>query len=195
MVPLVVLVWLGVVSASVIQISAKYPDDRLSKGDTLYLRGAGVAGLNWNKGIAMSHSGANVWTASVTASSQDVGTQLQVKVLINDATWMKGSNSMTTILASDFSFTFYPWFGNQGGSVYLLPNSVYSPQLQNSRQIALYIPPSYSENILKPQDNVLIMHDGNNLFTASLCSSCCPFGCWNIAPTLDQYIIGGYMQV
>eukprot|EP00003_Mantamonas_plastica_P012167 TRINITY_DN2212_c1_g1_i1.p1 TRINITY_DN2212_c1_g1~~TRINITY_DN2212_c1_g1_i1.p1 ORF type:complete len:233 (-),score=65.62 TRINITY_DN2212_c1_g1_i1:36-734(-) len=41
--------------------------------------------------------------------------------------------------------------------------------------------------------NVLIMHDGNNLFGQN-CSSCCPFGCWMAQDTIDLYTYEGQME-
>eukprot|EP01036_Dinobryon_divergens_P023246 gene23246-31572_t len=48
----------------------------------------------------------------------------------------------------------------------MLPFSLirYSPELQNSRSVIYYLPPSYNENTLKPYSNLLVMHDGQNLF-------------------------------
>ena len=44
---------------------------------------------------------------------------------------------------------------------------LYSNKLNNSRKVIVYTPPSYQENPLKVYRNVLIMHDGQNLFNAS----------------------------
>lgn len=195
--PLVVSLFSTViVSASLIQITVIYPNLNLWNTDVLTLRGTGIAGLSWDKGVALTQGTAdkNQWTINLTAAAGDVGKQLQVKALINDKNWMQGSNEMATILASDMAFEFYPWFGSQKGTVHLLPDAFFSPQLKNSRQIAIYFPPSFTENNLKVYKDVLIMHDGNNLFTSNLCQGCCPFGCWNIAPTLDQYIAQGNIR-
>lgn len=40
---------------------------------------------------------------------------------------------------------------------------VYSPELQNSREVYVWLPPSYSQNV-KKRYPVLYMHDGQNLF-------------------------------
>jgi predicted alpha/beta superfamily hydrolase len=68
---------------------------------------------------------------------------------------------------------------------------VYSPQLNNSRNIIVYTPPSYYENTLKVQNNVLVMHDGQNLFNAST-----SFGgtAWNCQNTIDQQVVQGNMD-
>ena len=45
-----------------------------------------------------------------------------------------------------------------------LSASRYSAELQNYRSVIYYLPPSYTENTLKPYSNLLVMHDGQNLF-------------------------------
>jgi len=42
----------------------------------------------------------------------------------------------------------------------------------------------------QPYEQVLIMHDGNNVFS-SACTGCCPFGCWNAHTTLNRMIVNG----
>ncbi len=39
-----------------------------------------------------------------------------------------------------------------------------SAELNNTRDVIVYLPPSFKENPLKIHSNVLVMHDGNNLF-------------------------------
>lgn len=59
----------------------------------------------------------------------------------------------------------------------------------------LYLPPSFTENTLKRYEDVLVMHDGNNLFGTLQCESCCPFGCWNLElQALDPLIVEGGMR-
>jgi len=58
----------------------------------------------------------------------------------------------------------------------------------NDRDVIVYTPPSYLENTLKVHKNVLIMHDGQNLFdpkTAFMGND------WKCQDSLDQSIVGG----
>ena len=56
----------------------------------------------------------------------------------------------------------YPSFSPTPNRVINKPN-FHSKILNNSRTVSLYMPPSYYDNPLKQYD-VLIMHDGQNLF-------------------------------
>jgi len=53
----------------------------------------------------------------------------------------------------------YPWFSKSEGTFKLF-SKVYSPVLKNSRDVIVYLPPSYTENTNKVYKNVLVMHDG-----------------------------------
>jgi predicted alpha/beta superfamily hydrolase len=98
---------------------------------------------------------------------QFAGKILEYKPLVGDQTWSIGSNYMTVLAEDQTSVNIYPWFYSTAGQYAVLPQQFYSPQLNNYRQIVIYTPPSYYENTLKIQTNVLIMHDGQNLFNAS----------------------------
>ena len=68
---------------------------------------------------------------------------------------------------------------------------MWSPQLNNSRDVIVYLPPSYTENTLKVHKNVLVMHDGNNLFdpkTAFMGNS------WLVQNTMDPLIAQGVIE-
>ena len=68
-----------------------------------------------------------------------------------------------------------------------IAKNVYSNELKNYRDVIYYLPPSYYENTLKVHANVLVMHDGQNLFSAATA----PYGAWYCQNTLDTTIIGG----
>ena len=62
----------------------------------------------------------------------------------------------------------------------------YSTELQNNRSVIYYLPPSYTENTLKPYSNLLVMHDGQNLFNPKTSA----FGtAWMVPTDTDAYII------
>ena len=50
---------------------------------------------------------------------------------------------------------------------YTYIRDVVSQELGNTRDLVIYTPPSYYENPFKPFSDLLIMHDGQNLFNAS----------------------------
>jgi len=55
----------------------------------------------------------------------------------------------------------------------------------------IYTPPSYNENIFKTIKNVLVMHDGQNLFDPSLCFA---GKCWYVQKTINQLVTSGNME-
>lgn len=166
-------------------IEAIYPKDV----GNLFLRGSDC-GLNWDSGIRMqkgSTPGGFKWTQTVecSASAQD---PLEVKVLIDDSHWMLGANAFINLASnSTGAAEVYPWFFTYTGSLSMI-NNVYSKELNNFRDIIYYTPPSYNENTLKKHKNVLIMHDGQNLFNPATSA----FGtAWMCQDTMDTTIIGG----
>ena len=92
---------------------------------------------------------------------------------------MLGANQKVSI--SGQSADMYPWFNNVEGTFKKF-SKINSPQLKNNRDVIVYLPPSYTENTEKVYNNVLVMHDGQNLFdpkTAFMGNA------WKIQDTLD----------
>ena len=110
-----------------------------------------------------------------------------MKVLVNDSVWSLGCNMHSPSGARDVLL--HPWFYSTTGH-YEYIRDVHSPQLGNSRDIVVYLPPSYTENTLKSVSNVLVMHDGQNLFNETTSA----FGCWHCDLTADANIMGGAVE-
>jgi len=91
---------------------------------------------------------------------------------------------------------FYPFFKTTAGT-YRVTSQLYSPQLKNYRNLVIYTPPSYNENTLKPLTNILIMHDGQNLFNDSTAFAGRAWRCQEainglvVAGTIDEVVIIG----
>jgi len=87
-------------------------------------------------------------------------------------------------------YTPFPFFYTENGR-YEYYRNVYSPQLNNTRDLVIYTPPSYLENTLKEYSNVLLMHDGQNLFNVST-----SFGgiAWDCQDTVDRLVVEGFME-
>ena len=66
--------------------------------------------------------------------------------------------------SSNTSFTVYSYFVQAKGTYELIPG-VKSAKLGNTRDMVVYVPPSYLENTLKVYDSrdVIIMLDGQNV--------------------------------
>jgi len=126
----------------------------------------------------------NTWAADVTCqSSTEV---LQMKVLQSDKTWMIGANHFANVRSTN-STNIYPWFNTYQGSLTVIDN-VHSSEMGNNRSVIVYTPPSYMENTLKVHKNVLVMHDGQNLFNTKTAFMGNAWMCQN---SLDQSIVGG----
>jgi len=159
-----------------------------SNPQKIFLRG-NIAGLNWNSGLAFQYMGNNMWQYDLTYNVADFsGKLLQFKPLIDDKDWSIGANFGISLPEDNTYIQFYPWFYSQKGSYEVLPQEIYSPQLNNTRQLVIYTPPSYFENTLKTIKNVLVMHDGENLFNAST-----SFGgvAWDCQDTIDALVVEG----
>ena len=91
---------------------------------------------------------------------------------------------------NNYTVSLTPWFGTQPGRYEYIYN-VYSPQLNNVRDLVVYLPPSYDEQPYKmfnSATDVLLMHDGQNLFNVSTSS----FGvAWMAQNTADAMAIDG----
>nr|CAG4719589.1 unnamed protein product [Naegleria fowleri] len=171
-------------------------NNKKNENTILFVRG-NISPLNWSSGISLSSisNADGIYETFLNISQSDLKSQgyiLQMKCLVNDRDWQLGPNAMfdlknqcshpddddfhneskwkikkTKSLETPITLNVYPWFYTTEGSIFILPNSIYSPQLKNYRNITLYLPPSYFENSWKRYDNLLIMHDGQNLFDPS----------------------------
>lgn len=92
--------------------------------------------------------------------------------------------------SSNFSVNVYPFYEPNRGTIATLAD-VFSPQLKNSRDIVVYLPPSYFENTLKNYSSVLVMHDGQNLFNISTAFNNNP---WDAGKTADKLIVEGLIE-
>lgn len=171
-----------ILNVNSLKITVYYP-----KSITLYLKGD-KCGLNWDKGIKMTQQQQqqltqnNQYTIDINCP---IGTKVEMKVLIDDKIWMLGSNHH--VKEDSLTTDIYPWFYNYHGTLQVIKN-VYSKELNNFRDVIFYLPPSYFENTLKTYSNVLIMHDGQNLFNRSTAYM---GNAWMCQDSLDQSIITG----
>lgn len=191
---------LAVTLSKQVTIQALYP----KKLTSLYLRGDNC-GLSWDKGIKLNLASSfqtqpingtvagegYVYSGVITCSSAT--SKVEVKVLVEDKTWMIGSNHHINIQASttdNLVEQIYPWFYTSKGSLNII-SKVYSKELTNFRDVIVYTPPSYLENTLKTHRNVLIMHDGQNLFDPKTSA----FGtAWMCQNTVDSLVVQGAMD-
>eukprot|EP01031_Cornospumella_fuschlensis_P036248 gene36248-43972_t len=189
---LVVVISLCGAIAKEVTISALYPKQLPS----LFLRGDGC-GLNWDNGVKMDMqqvaTGLNAtshFAYTHTVLCPDSTSKLELKVLIDDKQWMIGANHHVNLATVDKVDSLYPYFFTYKGSLSKMTR-VYSPELKNYRDVIVYTPPSYNENTVKVHANVLVMHDGQNLFDPKTSA----FGtAWMCQDTVDSLIVQGKMD-
>lgn len=167
-----------------IKVNVKYPSN--INTNSFWLRG-NECGLNWDNGIELikNNNSSNLWSLDLSCDNISTNFILEVKVLVQDKIWMLGANHHINIESVDDT-TIFPWFYNTKGTMSVIKN-IYSSQLNNFRDVIFYFPPSFNENTLKSYKNVLIMHDGQNLFDPKTA----PYGSWNCQDSLDTTIISG----
>jgi len=159
-----------------------YPDSNLN-GQKIYLRGDNC-NLTWNKGVLLNRTATNQWQAALLCGDNAT---ISVKALLNDTTWMFGGNKV--FKGGDRNVDIYPSF-NPSANKIVDKSNVASKILNNTRKCSIYYPPSYFENTLKKYE-VLIMHDGQNLFNNSQAA----FGtAWLIQNTINQLTSEGRMR-
>lgn len=74
--------------------------------------------------------------------------RLQFKTLVDDNTWSIGGNFFLNLPGFSSAVKVYPYFYSTSG-MYRYIRNVTSPQLNNTRDLVVYTPPSYNENFLK----------------------------------------------
>jgi len=150
-------------------------------GNRITIRGS-KAPLSWTTGTNATWTTGNAWTLTWADSVGDV----EIKPLINDATWSTGANYR---IKAGSTVNIYPYFGTASGTLQYV-NNFYSPQFGNYRTLTVYLPPSYAANPLKRYP-VLYAHDGQNLFNASRAT----YGVeWGMDETANSLIANGQMD-
>jgi hypothetical protein len=150
-------------------------------------------GLNWDNGKLLPMVGSDLWQLSLSFDDSFWNTTLEVKCLVDDKDWMIGSNAKFLIEKSKsthYVADVYPWFYTNTGTLQVIDN-VFSPELNNTRSIIVYLPPSFYENTHKVISNVLVMHDGQNLFdpkTAFMGNA------WMCQDTVNELVVEGKMD-
>jgi predicted alpha/beta superfamily hydrolase len=176
---------------AVVKIYIKYPDIKILKPFTI--RGEGLPGLSWDHGLELDHLEDNLWGIEIYNITVPKGLNIQFKTLLKDQLWQQGGNFEIDIIKSgNNAFTYYPWFRATSGTIKVYDN-MHSSELNNTRSVAIYLPPKYFENPFSVIKNVLLMNDGNNIFNLT-CPTCCPNGCWFCGETLDELIINGIIR-
>ena len=137
---------------------------------------------SWTKGAPARAGAGQVWTYSWPDRLGDIAMKPALgreKVSTGGAYRIKAGATLDI----------YPFFGKPSGKVEII-EAIASPQLNNSRKLRIYLPPSYAENAAKRYP-VLYMHDGQNLFDAKSAA----YGVeWGIDETADRLIAAGTMD-
>lgn len=173
-----------------------YPANQLG-GQSLFIRGNSSA-LSWGAGLPASEVGGDQFAVTIPLQASDYAPNvIAFKALVGDSAWQTGANELVSVplpasgADAEYTIAAYPWFGSQPGR-YEYQRDIYSPQLDNTRDLVIYLPGSYDENPYRLfyASDVLVMHDGQNLLNVSTST----FGCWLIQDTLDPLIYNGTMR-
>lgn len=172
-----------------VRVTARYPAGNIEPGAQLGLRGSPP--LSWTSSLPMALTATDTWVATFEVDGVVNATTpvyaVDVKVIVGTNGWEIGCNHRFALYASApknvvVDVTVYPYFYTTQGSEVTLRN-VFSPELNNSRDVWLYLPPGMVENTYFTAERVLVMHDGQNL--APL---------WNVSNHLDSFIVQGLME-
>jgi predicted alpha/beta superfamily hydrolase len=153
------------------KVRVHYP---VSAGHALTIRGS-AGGLSWDAGLPMVAAPEDTWEFTLPEASVPV----EWKPMIDDQTWSRGPNYL---IKPGATVDVFPHFQASSGQVTLYKPGFTSKNLDQPRDVWIYLPPTYGENA-RARFPVLYMHDGQNLFDASLA-----FGGneWMVDETLDQ---------
>lgn len=174
-----------------------YPEESLSVDDTFFIRGDGL-GINTTTGVEMEKI-PNQDDSWLMTLEDDYISSFEFQIFKNDEVPQRGHAERVSFPSinedTEWDVHVFPYFNTQNGTVELL-EGFYSPQLGNTRNISIYLPPSYYENTLKPMRNILIMQDGQSLFDPATAPSWSPpWWCQNVSDVLisegsiDEYMI------
>ena len=130
------LLALALTSAQTLTVTVHYPD--ANGVGPLTLRGD-QCGLSWSSDTSLTQTSADTWTAQLSCDTSDVLMNFKVR---GAGVWQVGANEMVKLSQSNSCVDVYPWFGNQLGT-YQIMADLYSPKLNNSRKVIVYMPPSY----------------------------------------------------
>ena len=160
-------------------------------GSSWTLRGDGL-GLNWTTGAPLAKDSSDgSYTIVLHYPPNLAGSIVSMKPLLNGK-YSIGANVEVRLASSPAAttLTITPWFGNQDGRIVYLKNVV-SPGLKNTRDVVVYLPPSYDENKAIGAYPLLLLQDGQNLFNAST-----SFGgiAWRCDRTANELIAEGGMR-
>lgn len=170
-------------TVSSVKVTANYPAPAFFPG--MSLRGD-ACGLSWETGLPMTRTSKDSSEFTIELNCPPTVNAFEFKVLASDSTWEQGSNHHFSVEKGSASI--YPWFNSKSGDTSTIIKNVFSKELNNTRDVIFYLPPSYYENSLKTYSNILVMHDGQNLFnkqTAYMGNA------WMCQDALDSSIIGG----
>lgn len=148
-------------------------------GHAITVRGSGGP-LRWTASTATTELGGGVYELVL----HGLGSEIELKPLLDDATYARGPNYH---LAPGQTIEIAPHFTATHGRVTTLLASWAPSALSDTRPVYAYLPAAYDENDVA-RFPVLYMHDGQNLFDASMA-----FGGveWGVDETMDAAGEGG----
>ncbi|KAA0173837.1 hypothetical protein FNF27_04594 [Cafeteria roenbergensis] len=174
-------------AAPTLRVVIEYPGSSAPSGAQVGLRGDGL-GLSWSESLPAERVGQDQWAVDLRLpAGSDAPTNVSMKPMM-DGAWCKGQNFVVDLSSGLGVVVLHPWFW--ASSQLAILGGVWSPQLGNTRDVILYLPGAAVENPLRRFSgaDVLVAHDGQNLFNASTSA----FGtAWMMQNTADPDIDAG----
>lgn len=145
-------------------------------GGEMFLRGDGL-GLTWTRGRKMRKlTTSDTWELELQfaipgyelPTENKPAARFEFRVYLEDSLDMLGPNFVIALPLSTNAgnssktaeFWRYPWFFSKEGSI--VKRNVYSPEMRDTYEIVVSLPPSFRENTYKRYE-VLIVNDGQRL--------------------------------
>jgi len=174
-------------------VVVKYPQSNVGQTQSFGL--GGTAPLDWGNFLQLSNTATNTWSASFKIpdfflNASNPTWSMDMKVVVQpQQIFQMGANHREIFHHSSGNtahVSIYPYFQTPSGATQTL-KQIWSPQLNNSRDVWLYIPPVMVENPFAVSTHTLIMHDGQNLQPTPN-SPPDYMGNWSVATHIDDLI-------
>lgn len=153
-------------SGTLVTIDVWYPQSNV--GENAQMSIAGTAPFSWSSPMGpLPLVDTDHWQLSFHIPDSVMNASFPTytigfKVLIEGAFEMGANHQIFLSVGKNGSKTIYPYFQTAEGQQFTIKD-VYSPQLNNTRDVWIFAPPAMVENPYFESANTIVMQDGQNL--------------------------------